>query len=354
MSSGTTLRDTPTNLSQIDGIESLPILILNVHENCNCRCVMCEIWKRPSGRELPLQQIESYQADIKRLGVRQVVLTGGEPLLHSSFGELCRTIRQCEVHITLLSTGLLLRKRAQAIADFVDEIIISLDGPEEVHNRIRRVPKAFLLIHEGIAAVRQLKPDMPVHARSTIQSANFALLRQTVAAAKALKCDSISFLAVDTTSSAFNRELIWPEEQKQSIGLNSTHVEALEQEIEFLMQDNATDFESGYIAESPEKLRRIVNVFRSRLGQVPPIAPICNAPWVSAVIEVDGALRPCFFHRPVSETRTQSITHAANSPEAVRFRQTLDVSKNRICQDCVCSLNYSPNKHLDRKTHIAP
>lgn len=342
MVSATTSEETVSEWCKTSTLTSIPILILNVHENCNCRCIMCDIWKRPAGKDVAIQQLQSYQSDLKNLGVQQVVLTGGEPLLHSDFSDLCQVIRQCGARITLLSTGVLLKKRAQVVADGVDEVILSLDGPEEVHNKIRRVAGAYRLLAEGVATVSQLRPDMPFHVRSTIQSANFDLLRQTVAAAKAIKCTSISFLAVDTTSSAFNRELIWPDEHRQTVGLSAAQVEGLEREVESLVRENAPDFDSGFIVDNPEKLRRIVQRFWSRLGKVPSTSPLCNAPWVSAVIEVDGSLRPCFFHPVVSETRTQSIAQAINSPEAIRFRQRLDVSKNRICQDCVCSLNYSP------------
>ena len=354
MSSGSALKAKADELAQAGEISSLPILILNVHENCNCRCAMCDIWKRPAGRELALEQVRAYQADIQKLNVRQVVLTGGEPLLHSHFSELCQILRQCRVRITLLSTGLLLHKRAQVVADWIDEIILSLDGPEKTHNSIRRVSHAYRLMQNGITAVRQLRPDLPIHARSTIQSANFSLLRQTVAAAKSMKCTSISFLSVDTFSSAFNRDLIWPEEYKRSIDLTSGQITALEAEIELLVRDNAADFKNGYIAENPEKLRRIARSFRSRLGEVPAISPLCNASWVSAVIEVDGTLRPCFFHRAISETRTQSLEQALNSTDAVHFRTALDIPNDGICQNCVCSLNYRLKTLEPRKYHIAP
>jgi MoaA/NifB/PqqE/SkfB family radical SAM enzyme len=321
-------------------LQSVPILILNVHENCNCRCAMCDIWKRPAGDELALEKVRSYQADIRSLSVRQVVLTGGEPLLHSRFRELCQILRECAVRITLLSSGLLLQKRAEVIADFVDELIVSLDGPEETHNRIRGIPRAYQLIRDGIADIRQHRPELTIHARSTVQSANFDQLRQTVVAAKLLGLNSISFLAVDTTSQAFNRELIWPQEYKQSIGLSSSQVSALKVEIELLIEQNAADIQRGFIAEGPDKLRRIARYFRSRLGEAPSISPLCNAPWVSAVIEVDGSLRPCFFHRTLAETRTQSLAEAINSREAVHFRQTLNVAEDHTCQGCVCSLNY--------------
>ena len=55
----------------------------------------------------------------------------------------------------------------------VDEVIVSLDGPEEVHDQVRRVKGAFKLVHSGIGAVRRHNPAMPFHARTTIQKMNY-------------------------------------------------------------------------------------------------------------------------------------------------------------------------------------
>jgi Fe-coproporphyrin III synthase len=323
-------------------ITSMPILILNVHENCNCKCRMCDIWSRPAGAELSLEKVADYQSSIRRLNVRHVVLTGGEPLLHSHFRELCVLLKQCDVRITLLSTGLLLQKRADAIADSIDEVIVSLDGPEDVHNAIRNVPRAYQLMRDGIATLRRLRPHLPIRARSTIQSANFRHLRQTVVAARELDCDSISFLAVDTTSQAFNRELVWPTNHQNEIGILDQEISLLDKEIELLIDQYAAEIQSGFIVEHPEKLRRIGSFFRRRLGQLPSRAPLCNAPWVSAVVEVDGSVRPCFFHRKVGNALMLPLHEAVNTTAAKDFRQTLDIDNNPICQQCVCSLNYKP------------
>lgn len=323
-------------------IASLPILILNVHENCNCKCSMCDIWKRSPGAELSLERLASYASSIRSLKVRQVVLTGGEPLLHSRFRELCELLKQCGVRITLLSTGLLLQKRADAIVNCVDEVIVSLDGPEETHNGIRGIPRAYQLLRDGIAAIREIHPRMPIHARSTIQSANFRHLRQTVEAARDLNCDSISFLAVDTTSRAFNRELVWPTSHQNVIGLSPCEVSHLEEEIELLIEQYAAEIQSRFVLEHPEKLRRLARFFRQRLGQLPPRSPLCNAPWVSAVVEVDGSVRPCFFHRKVGDTTVLPLHEVINTTAAKEFRQRLDIENNPVCQQCVCSLNHRP------------
>ena len=322
-------------------VTSLPILLLNVHENCNCRCLMCDIWKRPRGTELEPVSFGRHRDSIKALGVQQVVLTGGEPLLHSDLGALCRFLKTCEVRITLLTTGLLLSKRAESVASWVDEIIVSLDGPEAVHDGIRRVARGFDLIRTGLLSVRRYRPKMPIQARSTVQRANFLFLRETVAAAMRLGFDSISFLATDVSSQAFNRELIWPGERQSEIALNALEIDGLEGEIELLIEEFRDEIARGYIVESPEKLRRIARRFSEHLGELAPESPLCNAPWVSAVMEVDGSIRPCFFHPKVGSVDGVSLEDAVNSEEAQEFRRTLDVAQNPTCQRCVCSLNYT-------------
>lgn len=328
-------------------LQSLPILLLDVHRHCNCRCLMCDIWKRPRdttrSAELDLLELEGQRAALAQLGVREVVLTGGEPLLHTQLKELIRILRACGVRITLLTSGLLLSRHA-ATAAMIDEIIVSLDGPAAVHDRIRGVRNGFGLLGEGIAAVRRHRPGLPLGARCTVQRANAHLLRQTVAAAHALNLDWISFLPADLTSKAFNRELVWPGERQADVALTGEEIAALEREIDAVAAENACDLESGYILEPIEKLRRLSRRFREHLEGLPPQAPRCNAPWVSAVLELDGALRPCFFHSPVATLKGATLQEAINSPAARHFRETLDVATNPICQRCVCSLNYRPGK----------
>lgn len=324
----------------VERLLRVPILLLHVHEHCNCRCLMCDIWKKEDGKELDLEDFARHRESIVRLGVREVVLTGGEALLHRGFAQLCSFLRGCGVRVTLLTTGLLLAKRADAVADGVDEIIVSIDGPEQIHDQVRRVKGAYRLIGKGIEEVRRKKSTMPVHARSTVQKANCRFLRQTVAGVKLLAMDSISFLATDLTSEAFNRELVWPIERQDQVALSREQAGELEIEMEALIRENAGDIRSKYIVESPEKLRRIVRRFREHLGDCAPVAPRCNAPWVSAVIEVDGSVRPCFFHRKIGSLAGKTLEEVINGEDARSFRASLDVAADPTCQKCVCSLNY--------------
>ena len=321
-------------------ISKLPILLLNVHDQCNCRCVMCDIWKRKDGRAFHASDLERHRKSIQKLGVRHVVLTGGEPLLNRELDAICRFFRNLGIRTTLLTTGLLLFKRAESVADIFDDIIISIDGPPDVHDRIRRVRGTFASIQKGVAAVRYYRPKMPISCRTTVQKLNHTHLRSTVFAAKSLNLDSISFLPADVSSGAFNRQEGWTEERQDEVALTREELYTLEGEIELLIATCQAEIRKGFIAESSAKLRRIADRFREHLDHTPPHAPLCNAPWVSAVIDVDGGVRPCFFHAAVGNINQLTLEESVNSTAALKFRSTLDVAKNATCQRCVCSLNY--------------
>src|ERR1700761_3204006 len=109
---------------EASALAQMPILILNVHTHCNCRCVMCDIWKRETHEQVRVMDLERHRASLCNLGVRQVVLTGGEPLLHGDLEALCNFFREQQIHLTLLTTGLLLQKRARDVANLFDEVIV--------------------------------------------------------------------------------------------------------------------------------------------------------------------------------------------------------------------------------------
>jgi Fe-coproporphyrin III synthase len=320
-------------------ITSLPVLVLNIHSRCNCRCVMCDIWKKTESRELSAGDLERQLESIRALGVHWVVLTGGEPLLHSHLDRLVEILRKENIRITLLTTGLLLKRHAPMVASNFNDVIISLDGPPEIHDRIRRVPNAFASIQEGIAALRAQNPLIEIGLRMTVQSANHTSLRAAVEAAKDLRVSWISFLAADLTSPAFNRETQWPAERQNEIGLSHQEVLQLEDEVELLICGYEKEMNSGFIREDARKLRRLVTHFRAALGLERPVSPICNAPWVSAVIETDGTVRPCFFHRSVGNLNHGTLAGVINGERALQFRSELDIDVNPTCQNCVCSLN---------------
>lgn len=317
-------------------LKSVPVVVLYPHSRCNCRCVMCDIWKSSTKAEISADELERHLHDFERFSVQWVVLSGGEPLMHSDLFRLCALLKKRNIRITLLSTGLLLERHATSVVNSIDDIIVSLDGPPEIHDRIRRVEGAFALLQRGVEAIHRLRPAFPIAGRSTVQRQNYFCLRQTAASAKHLRLESISFLAADITSQAFNRIQIWDQARQDEVALRESEIELLEREIKQLIDEWGA---TGFVREGREKLQRIAQHYRAHLNLSAAVAPKCNAPWVSAVIEADGNVRPCFFHKTIGNLNGRTLADVLNGPEALDFRRNLDVATNPICRRCVCSLN---------------
>jgi MoaA/NifB/PqqE/SkfB family radical SAM enzyme len=303
--------------------------------------MMCDIWRIRQVREITVQDLARHLESIRALRVRWVVFSGGEPQMNTDLAALARLIRAEGIRVTLLTAGLLLEPYARSVVDTIDDVIVSLDGPPEIHNQIRGVPKAFDRLAAGIDALRKLRPDFVVRGRSTVQKANYMYLRETVRAARETELNSISFLAADVTSQAFNRPGGWTTERQDDVALDAEDACRLEEEIESLVREHREDITSGFVMENAEKLRRILLHFRAHLGQLPPVAPRCNAPWVSAVVEADGTVRPCFFHSPLGNIHEKALMEIVNGDVAVDFRRHLDIPNDPVCQKCVCSLHVS-------------
>ena len=71
---------------QTHKIFALPIVILMPHSACNCRCIMCDIWKDNKNlKQLTEKDIESLLSSFKKFSTQEVVMSGGEALLNANF-----------------------------------------------------------------------------------------------------------------------------------------------------------------------------------------------------------------------------------------------------------------------------
>jgi len=293
---------------------------------------MCDIWKGNNNvQQLTESDIEKLLSSLKKMNTGLVAMSGGEALMHPNFFRLCDILSSRKIKIAILSTGLLLKKYAEEIIAKTNEMIVSLDGSKEVHDKIRNIPEAFNKLKDGVAELKNLNKEYRITARCVVQKANFNDLPNIIDTAHEIGLDQISFLNADVSTDAFNRADLWDDDKVKEVCLSCDEVDQFKDIIENLINTHSQDFESGFIAESPNKLRRFYNYYAA-----------CNAPWVSAVIEADGNVRPCFFHTKIGNIRDSTLTELINSPGSITFRNNLDTTTNPICKKCVCSLNLSP------------
>ncbi|HEY0432237.1 MAG TPA: radical SAM protein, partial [Chitinophagaceae bacterium] len=310
-------------------------------------CVMCDIWKDNRNlKQLTEDDISSLLVALKRFGTKEVVMSGGEALLNPNFFLFCDMLASRGIRITLLSTGLSLKKNAEKIVEKVSNVIVSLDGDEPTHNRIRNIPNAYGKLREGVEALRILNSNFRITARTVIHRLNYMVWGGIIESAKELGLDQISFLPADVTSQAFNRETPWDSTRQSDIVPSLRELAAFQSATANIIARYGREIAAGFIAESPGKLNAIFLYYAAFYELNPFPYKKCNAPWVSTVIEADGTVRPCFFHAPIGNIRNNDLGSVLNSAEAIAFRKQLDVDANETCVRCVCHLHLSPRTNI--------
>jgi Fe-coproporphyrin III synthase len=216
--------------------------------------------------------------------------------------------------------------------------VISLDGDRDTHDAIRRVKGGFDRICRGVMALHGEYPTPRLIARSVVQRGNASSIDRTIVAAHRMGFDEISFLAADVSSQAFNRAEPWDAARAGEVAVGKAGLRELEAAIERAVSESPSLFDNGFVAGGRASLDRIVQYYRALSGDGDFPSVQCNAPWVSAVLEPDGGLRPCFFH-PAYGSAADGLEAALNAPGAIAFRRSLAVGQNDTCRRCVCSLN---------------
>jgi MoaA/NifB/PqqE/SkfB family radical SAM enzyme len=323
----------------------LPLVTLYVTDRCNSRCVTCDYWRH--GRDdMDLAAVTRLLPSFTQLHTEVVLLSGGEPLLNPEWPAIAQTLRGHGLKVWLLTSGLSLAKHARRAGELFDSITVSLDGTDaETYTAIRGLD-AFDKVCAGIRAAAA--HGVPAGIRVTLQRANYQQLPRFVDLAKELGAREISFLAVDVANPhAFGRT----DNFVSDLALQAQDLPQLERILESMEHDHAADFRSGFIAESPQKLRRLHQYFAAIHGQAayPPVR--CNAPEFSAVIGATGRVQPCFFISGPLDARLSAtgasdagaragddLAGVLNSGAMGALRSAIREGQRAECKTCVCSL----------------
>jgi MoaA/NifB/PqqE/SkfB family radical SAM enzyme len=287
---------------------------------------------------MTLESVQQLVPALRALQTRFVLLSGGEPLLNPEWREIAALLRSRGLNLWLLTSGLALAKHAGRAAELFDSITVSLDGTcAETYAAIRGVD-AFDKVCEGVRAVAAA--GAPVSLRVTLQRANYRELREFVMLAHDLGAAQVSFLAVDVSNPhAFARR----EDFSPYLALRLEDIPVLDELLNELERERLADFRSGFIAESPQKLRRIRDYFVALLnrGAFPRVR--CNAPEFSAVVHADGKVAPCFFiPAPTAAPRAPDLVAALASGPARALRASVRAGERHECKKCVCSMWRDP------------
>jgi MoaA/NifB/PqqE/SkfB family radical SAM enzyme len=199
---------------------------LKITERCNCRCLMCDIWKKnrdPEG-ELNTSEWKDVLSGLRQwLGKRHIWFTGGEPFLRKDCIELIEYGSSIDLPIGVITNGILLKpdQMPQLLDAGLKEYHVSIDSvTPEIHDHLRGVKGAHKRATENVLALREAAKntgrEIKIVTKSIITGVNHQEIVPLVNWAEQNGFDEIKFQPIESNLEGkedclwFENSPFWP------------------------------------------------------------------------------------------------------------------------------------------------
>ncbi len=343
-----------------DGRASPPetISLLLTHR-CNLRCKMCGQWgEKGWARELPKEAIASdipFDSIVAMLDdvapwKPTITLFGGEPFLYGRWAELVSKIKSRGLRVNVITNGVLLGPLAEKVVDLgVDELIFSLDGPEDVHDEMRSGKGIFRRAVSAFTKVRECRERMSASApriniSTTIFETNYRRLDEVIEVAERVGADTITFhhlIFLSHQQCGENRGVF-----REIFGLECSDWTGFARDT---LPDIDTDILIGKLRELRGRKSSIgISVYPNftdeeieRYYREFDFTPVsykdrCISPWTTAYVYPNGDVKPCLDTCFVAgNLRNEGFAHIWNNGSFGEYRRALKAQGSfPACKRC--------------------
>jgi MoaA/NifB/PqqE/SkfB family radical SAM enzyme len=301
---------------------------------CNLRCEFCRFVSSGDvfGKRDWLE-VEEWERIVDEIAPFQpyVCLTGGEPTMVPWIGRLIAHIKRRGLTCVMTTNGTMLAARAAALIDSPpDLLILSIDGPRELHDRVRMVDGTFDRAVEGIHTLQRLQRERGQRTpylivNSAITGRTYASIVELVEIARGLGAFALNF------------QHFWFMTRAMVEAHNRLHGDCFPLDFEKLGGAETAGVPTDELYDTIQRVRREdhgipITVF-PELGreamrtyyQEPTrfthrMTPSCA--WISTDILPNGDVSPC-YDLVVGNVRREPFMQAWNSPAFRDHRQRL-------------------------------
>ena len=109
---------------------------IEITNRCDLGCLFCYN-ESHNQIDMKITDFSKIISILKRIKVFSIIISGGEPLCHNNFKNFCEKIKKSGLIATLFTNGILIKNYANLINSTFKNIYISIDGPENIHNKMR-------------------------------------------------------------------------------------------------------------------------------------------------------------------------------------------------------------------------
>ncbi len=321
----------------LNGYSFPPAVIrVDLTYRCNLRCKICfEFGENPKDKIKNNREDENISIDLLKKIINQVsyfkptfYLSGGEPLIYPKIIELLKYLQDKKLYCLINTNGVLLKKCAEDLVKFeVDKIVVSIDGPEEVHDLNRG--KNFKQIIEGIEFLKNVKKRENSHfpfirVNSLITPFNSEFLEETVNLTESLGVDSLTFQHPMFSNEEVRKEYVDGVEVDKNNQINilgftykgGIDTDSLIRQIKNIKNRKTKIPVNFYPGIKIDEIKFYYNDFNYKFKDR------CISAWRKVVITPDGNIGPCVNHM-LDNINNNSFREIWNSKRYKGFRKEL-------------------------------
>lgn len=325
---------------------------------CNLKCRMCTLWGN-SGicRTFPQWLKEDMTLSDWTSAVDgfasfspDVIFFGGEPLLYPQWEELFTYVRKKGLRAHLPTNGTLLEEYADRLVYLLDNIDVSLDGPEDVHNEIRGGGEVFQKAISGIKRINSLKQKYRlkkpyVNVCCTIQEKNYLYLEELI---NSLLKEKVQINLLNFQHQEFTCDELTEKQKKffkENFGQETNFWEGVKTippaiDIKSLFHQinkirNKKYPGINYIEWEPDfNYKQLQEYYYREPDASPPVEKMCVAPYLESMILPSGDVWICPDY-VIGNVKEDKLVNLWNNKRARFFRQKLQEIKTMpVCGSC--------------------
>ena len=188
-------------------------VVMRLTMRCDLACPHCLAMKTKEYTELSTEQWLTLINQFTDIGVKKALLTGGEPLLRHDIIAIVEALSNAGIQ-TDLNSNLqcmnpeLMRKLKKAC---LSEISTSLEGTEEIHNRMHGSDVAYSNLIKAVAWAN--RNYIPVDSSCCLTTENYHFIPELIRNAKTLSIRSLTFSRLLPVGHGYNNRSSLTQEQ---------------------------------------------------------------------------------------------------------------------------------------------